>query len=95
MDLQSEWDCYRHIAPVKGQRVLQLGGSGKAVQALLLAGAAEALLLTPMLGEAQAAIETGSVRREDWGEGALLVTVTGWGQPSNKDQARRPASTIT
>jgi uncharacterized protein YbaR (Trm112 family)/ubiquinone/menaquinone biosynthesis C-methylase UbiE len=58
MDLQSEWDCYRHIAPVKGQRVLQLGGSGKAVQALLLAGAAEALLLTPMAGEAQAATET-------------------------------------
>jgi uncharacterized protein YbaR (Trm112 family)/SAM-dependent methyltransferase len=58
MDLQSEWDCYTHIAPIKGQRVLQLGGSGKALQALLLAGAAEALLLTPMLGEAQAAIET-------------------------------------
>src|ERR1700722_8523221 len=58
MDLQSEWDCYTHIAPVKGQRVLQLGGSGKALQALLLAGAAEALLLTPMAGEAQAATET-------------------------------------
>jgi uncharacterized protein YbaR (Trm112 family)/SAM-dependent methyltransferase len=58
MDLQSEWDCYRHIAPVKDQRVLQLGGSGKALQALLLAGAAEALLLTPMMGEAQAATET-------------------------------------
>lgn len=58
MDLQSEWDCYRHIAPVNGQRVLQLGGSGKALQALLLAGAAQALLLTPMIGEAQAAIET-------------------------------------
>ena len=58
MDLQSEWDCYTHVAPVKGQRVLQLGGSGKAVQALLLAGAAEGLLLTPMIGEAQAATET-------------------------------------
>jgi len=57
MDLQSEWDCYTHIGAVKGQRVLQLGGSGKAVQALLLAGAAEALLLTPMIGEARAAIE--------------------------------------
>jgi PAS domain S-box-containing protein len=30
----------------------------------------------------------GSVRREDWGEGALLVAVTGWGQPSDKEQAR-------
>jgi uncharacterized protein YbaR (Trm112 family) len=58
MDLQSEWDCYRHIGSVKDQRVLQLGGSGTAVQALLLAGAANAVLLTPMIGEAQAATET-------------------------------------
>jgi SAM-dependent methyltransferase/uncharacterized protein YbaR (Trm112 family) len=57
LDLQSEYDCYRHIGSVKGQRVLQLGGSGKAILALLLAGAAEALLLTPMLGEAQTALE--------------------------------------
>jgi SAM-dependent methyltransferase/uncharacterized protein YbaR (Trm112 family) len=58
MDLQSEWDCYRHIGSVKGQRVLQLGGSGSYAQALLLAGAEEALLLTPMIGEARAATET-------------------------------------
>jgi uncharacterized protein YbaR (Trm112 family)/ubiquinone/menaquinone biosynthesis C-methylase UbiE len=57
MDLQSEWDCYQHIGSVEGQRVLQLGGSGRAVQSLLLAGAAEALLLTPMIGEAQVGIE--------------------------------------
>jgi ubiquinone/menaquinone biosynthesis C-methylase UbiE/uncharacterized protein YbaR (Trm112 family) len=57
LDLQSEWDCYRHIGSVEGRRVLQVGGSGRAVQALLLAGAAEALLLTPMIGEAQVAIE--------------------------------------
>ena len=57
LDLQSEWDCYQHIGSVTGQRVLQLGGSGRAVQALLLAGAAEALLLTPMIGEAEDAIE--------------------------------------
>lgn len=56
-DLQSEWDCYQHFGPVAGQRVLQLGGSGRAVQALLLAGAAEALLLTPMIGEARFATE--------------------------------------
>jgi len=57
LDLQSEWDCYQHMGAVKGQTVLQLGGSGRAVQALLLAGAAEALLLTPMIGEAQVATE--------------------------------------
>ena len=42
---------------VAGKRILQLGGSGQAVQALLLAGAAEALLLTPMVGEAEVATE--------------------------------------
>jgi uncharacterized protein YbaR (Trm112 family) len=57
LDLQSEWECYQHIGSVAGQRVLQLGGSGRAVQALLLAGATEALLLTPMVGEAQDALE--------------------------------------
>jgi ubiquinone/menaquinone biosynthesis C-methylase UbiE/uncharacterized protein YbaR (Trm112 family) len=61
LDLQSEWDCYRHIGSVAGQRVLQLGGSGRAVQALLQAGAAEALLLTPMIGEAQVAIDVASL----------------------------------
>jgi PAS domain S-box-containing protein len=30
----------------------------------------------------------GSVRREEWGEGALLVAVTGWGQPNDKEKAR-------
>lgn len=57
LDLQSEYDCYRHIGSVKGRRVLQLGGSGTAILALLLAGASEAVLLTPMLGEAQTALE--------------------------------------
>jgi PAS domain S-box-containing protein len=29
-----------------------------------------------------------SVRREAWGQGALLVAVTGWGQPNDKQQAK-------
>jgi ubiquinone/menaquinone biosynthesis C-methylase UbiE/uncharacterized protein YbaR (Trm112 family) len=61
MDSQSEWDCYTHIGCVKGQRVLQLGGTGTVVQALLFAGAAEAVLLTPMIGEAQLAMETAKI----------------------------------
>jgi ubiquinone/menaquinone biosynthesis C-methylase UbiE len=61
MDLQSEWDSLVHIGAVKGQRLLQLGGSGTAIQALLLAGAAEALLLTPMIGEAQAAMASAKI----------------------------------
>ncbi len=61
MDLQSQWDCYSHIGPVKGQRVLQLGGSGHVLLVFLLAGAAEGLLLTPMLGEAEAAIAAATI----------------------------------
>jgi PAS domain S-box-containing protein len=29
-----------------------------------------------------------SVRQESWGEGALLVAVTGWGQPNDKEKSR-------
>jgi ubiquinone/menaquinone biosynthesis C-methylase UbiE/uncharacterized protein YbaR (Trm112 family) len=59
MDLGSEWDRYRHIAPhiapVKDQRVLQLGGTGVVAISLLLAGAREGMLVTPMIGEARLA----------------------------------------
>jgi uncharacterized protein YbaR (Trm112 family)/SAM-dependent methyltransferase len=61
MDLQSERECYEHIGSVKGQRVLQLGGSGTVALALLLAGAGEGMLLTPMLGEALFAIEAAKI----------------------------------
>jgi CheY-like chemotaxis protein len=30
----------------------------------------------------------GNVRQEQWGESALLVAVTGWGQPNDKEKAR-------
>jgi uncharacterized protein YbaR (Trm112 family) len=55
MDLGSEWDCFRHLAPVQNRHVLQAGGSGVTAMNLLLAGAAAAVLLTPMLGEARLA----------------------------------------
>lgn len=57
IDAASEVDCYQHIGPVKGRRVLQVGGSGTTALLLLLAGASEATLLTPMIGEAQVASE--------------------------------------
>jgi uncharacterized protein YbaR (Trm112 family)/SAM-dependent methyltransferase len=57
IDAACEGDCYRHIGPVKGKRVVQIGGSGTTALLLLLAGAAEAILLTPMAGEAQVALE--------------------------------------
>jgi ubiquinone/menaquinone biosynthesis C-methylase UbiE/uncharacterized protein YbaR (Trm112 family) len=56
MDLGAQWDCYRHIGDVQGQRVLQLGGTGLVAVSLMLTGAASATLLTPMLCEAELAL---------------------------------------
>jgi uncharacterized protein YbaR (Trm112 family) len=57
IDIAAERDCYRHIGPVKGKRVIQIGGKGVVAVLLLMAGAAEAILLTPMHGEACVAME--------------------------------------
>lgn len=61
MDLTSQHDCFRHLAPVRGTHVLQLGGQGTGALLLLLAGAAEAILLTPMIGEALVGVETAAI----------------------------------
>ena len=50
-DSASEWDAFQHIKPLAGKRVMQLGGSGLAAVKFLLAGCAEAWLITPMIGE--------------------------------------------
>jgi ubiquinone/menaquinone biosynthesis C-methylase UbiE len=55
MDVNSEWDCYRHIGSVNGKHVLQVGGTGVVALMLLMAGAERADLLTPMLAEARVA----------------------------------------
>jgi ubiquinone/menaquinone biosynthesis C-methylase UbiE len=55
MDVNSEWDCYRHIGPVTGKSILQVGGTGVVAVMLLMAGAARATVLTPMLAEARVA----------------------------------------
>lgn len=52
-DCRAQWDCLSHLAPVAGQRVMQLGGKGISAVKLLIAGAKEAWLLTPMEGEAR------------------------------------------
>jgi uncharacterized protein YbaR (Trm112 family)/ubiquinone/menaquinone biosynthesis C-methylase UbiE len=57
IDIAAERDCYRHIGAVKGKRVIQIGGKGIVAVLLLMAGAAEAILLTPMHGEACVATE--------------------------------------
>jgi uncharacterized protein YbaR (Trm112 family)/SAM-dependent methyltransferase len=57
IDIAAERDCYRHIGPVTGRRVIQIGGKGVVAVLLLLAGAAQSILLTPMHGEACVAVE--------------------------------------
>lgn len=49
----SQWDAYLHLAPLTGKRVLQLGGSGLHAVKFLLAGAEQATLVSPMVGELQ------------------------------------------
>jgi uncharacterized protein YbaR (Trm112 family)/SAM-dependent methyltransferase len=61
IDIAAERDCYRHIGPVKGKRVIQIGGKGVVAVLLLLAGADESILLTPMHGEACVAMELASL----------------------------------
>ena len=55
-DCLGQWDAYNFISPVNGKRILQLGGSGSHAVKFLLAGASEAWLLTPMLGEIKMAM---------------------------------------
>jgi uncharacterized protein YbaR (Trm112 family) len=50
-DCASQWDAYRHLAPIRDKRVLQLGGKGLHAVRFLLAGAREAWLLSPMIDE--------------------------------------------
>jgi SAM-dependent methyltransferase/uncharacterized protein YbaR (Trm112 family) len=49
--------AYRHIAPLLGKRVLQVGGGGTHALAFLLAGASEAWVATPALEELRLARE--------------------------------------
>ncbi len=60
-DCNAQWDAYQHLAPIRDQRVLQLGGTGGHVVKFLVGGAIEGWLVTPMLGEirfAQALADT-------------------------------------
>ena len=47
----AQYEAYRHLAPLDGVRILQLGGKGEQAAAFLLAGAAEAWVVSPMVGE--------------------------------------------
>ena len=73
IDVAAERDCYRHIGSVRGRRTIQIGGKGVVAVLLLLAGARESILLTPMHGEAAVAKELGCL----FGLGDRLRCVVG------------------
>jgi ubiquinone/menaquinone biosynthesis C-methylase UbiE/uncharacterized protein YbaR (Trm112 family) len=50
-DCKAQYEAYRYLEPFDGKRVLQIGGKGIHATKMLLAGAAEAWVVTPMLGE--------------------------------------------
>ncbi|MBK9153756.1 MAG: methyltransferase domain-containing protein [Chloracidobacterium sp.] len=51
-DLAAQWDSYEFLSPVRGKKLLQLGGSGTHALKFAMAGAEEVWLATPMAGEA-------------------------------------------
>lgn len=81
--LDATYDCtaqervFRHLAPkVVDGTVLQVGGSGLQALKLLLAGAAEAVLVTPVLHEARLALRVA----EEVGLQARFRSVVGVGE---------------
>ena len=56
-DCKAQYEAYRYLEPYGGKRVLQLGGKGIHAVKMLLAGASEAWVMTPMLGEIYCSIE--------------------------------------
>jgi SAM-dependent methyltransferase len=55
-DGHEQWDAYKHLAPVAGRRLIQIGGKGAHAVKFLVAGAGEAWNISPMLGEARYAM---------------------------------------
>ncbi|HEY5530023.1 MAG TPA: methyltransferase domain-containing protein [Thermoleophilia bacterium] len=72
-DCFAQWDCYRHLSPIQDRLVLQLGGKGTHAVKFLLAGAEEAWVVTPMLGEALCA----QALAEEVGVGDRLRCIVG------------------
>ena len=55
-DCKAQYEASCYLGDLKGKRMLQLGGKGLHAVKFLLAGAAEAWVLTPMLGEVHCSI---------------------------------------
>lgn len=76
-DAAAQFDAYCHLASLAaGGSVLQLGGAGLHAVKFLLAGADEALLLSPMIGELEFARELA----RHFGVAARLRLVSGVGE---------------
>jgi len=56
-DTSAQADGYRELGALDGKDVLQIGGKGQQAVKLLVAGAANAWLVTPMVGEAHFALQ--------------------------------------
>ena len=50
-ELPAQWEAFGHLQPVAGSRMLEIGGRGLHAVKFLLAGAADAWLISPMVGE--------------------------------------------
>jgi SAM-dependent methyltransferase/uncharacterized protein YbaR (Trm112 family) len=55
-DCKAQYEAYQYLGDIKGKRLLQLGGKGIHAVKWLLGGAAEAWVVTPMLGEVYCSI---------------------------------------
>jgi uncharacterized protein YbaR (Trm112 family) len=69
-------DAYRHISPIRGKTVLQLGGSGLHAVKFLLGSCATACLVSPMVGELQFAFALA----RHFGIADRLICVAGIGE---------------
>ena len=69
-------EAYAHLSPVGGKRVLQIGGKGSHAVKMLIAGARSAVLVTPMLREAQYARGLAA----EWDMQDKLLAVLGVGE---------------
>jgi SAM-dependent methyltransferase len=52
-DSAAQTGVYRYLGPLEGKTFMQLGGDGRHAIIALLAGARQAVLVTPMIGEAE------------------------------------------
>lgn len=75
-DSISQLEAYAYLSPVKGKKALQIGGSGSHAVKMLLSGARLAVLVTPMLYEAEYACGLAA----EWGVQDRFLVVVGVGE---------------